>query len=104
MAKYAVIRTGGKQYLVRENEELLVERLDNKVDDKIELETLGVFDDENEKALEIGAPLLSTKIGAQVMEHTRGDKLRVFKFKSKVRYRKTMGFRADLTKIKILAI
>jgi large subunit ribosomal protein L21 len=104
MAKYAVIRTGGKQYLVRENEELLVERLDNKVDDKIELETLGVFDDENDKTLEIGAPLLSTMIGAQIMEHSRGDKIRVFKFKSKVRYRKAMGFRADLTKIKILAI
>lgn len=101
MAKYAIIRTGGKQYIVRENEEILVERLENKVDETIQLETLGIFDGDK---VEVGTPVLKTTIGAQVISHPRGDKIRVSKFKSKVRYRKTTGFRADLTKIKILSI
>lgn len=104
MAKYAVIRTGGKQYLVHENEELYVEKINGKVDEKIELETLGIFDDENEAAAEVGMPLLKTKVGAQVVAHAKGDKVDIYKFKSKVRFRRAQGFRPELTKIKILSI
>ncbi len=101
MAKYAIIRTGGKQYLVRENEEIFVEKLTGEANDKIELETLGTFDGDK---VELGAPSLKNSVGAQVIEHVQGDKLHVYKFKSKVRYRKKQGFRPQLTKIKILSI
>lgn len=103
MAKVAIIRTGGKQFLVRENDVLYVNKLDSKIDDKIELETLGVFAEDSDD-LELGAPVLKTSVNAQVVEHLKGDKVRVSKFKAKVRYRRTNGFRAELTKIKILSI
>lgn len=103
MAKAAIIRTGGKQFLVKENDVIFVQRLDNKENDKIELETLATFDDESE-ALEMGAPTLPGKVSAEVVAQVKGDKVRVAKFKAKVRFRRVNGFRAQLTKIKIVKI
>lgn len=103
MSKMAVIRSGGKQYLVKENEELFVEKLDTPVDQKIELEVLSTFDEAGED-VQIGKPLLDTKVSAQIVGHEKGDKLHVYKFKSKVRYRRKMGHRHELTRIKILSI
>jgi len=54
--------------------------------------------------LELGTPTLSSKIKATVIDHLKGDKIRVARFKAKSRYRKVKGFRAQLTKIKILKI
>lgn len=101
--KFAIVRTGGKQFLVKENEVIIVDKVNQNVDDTIELETLGVFE-EGGATVELGSPLLAKGVSAQVVEHMRGDKVRINKFKAKVRYRKTMGFRAELTRIKILSI
>ena len=103
MAKIAVIRTGGKQYVVRENEELIVDKLSHDDKAEIELETLAVFDDEG-KEVDFGAPAVKTAIKAQVVGQVKGDKVRVAKFKAKVRQRKANGFRPQYTKIKILSI
>lgn len=100
MAKYGVVKTGGKQYLVKENDIILVDRLVNEVKSTIELETLAVFDTES-GSVELGAPNLAKKIKAEVIENLKGDKLRVARFKAKVRYRRVTGFRAFLTKLKI---
>lgn len=103
MPKFAVVKTGGKQYLVKQDDELIVDRIDSKQNDKIELETLADFD--NEKLdIQLGMPTLKQKVSALVVEHLKGDKIRVAKFKAKVRYRKVMGFRPYLTKIKIVKI
>ncbi len=57
MTKLAVVKTGGKQYLVKENDQLVVEHLGGKTNDKLALETLAVLDiDKNEG--EVGMPLL----------------------------------------------
>lgn len=101
MAKYAIIRIGGKQYLVHENEELYVEKIAGEANDKIELEALGTFDGDK---MDLGMPVLKATIPAQVVEHVKGDKIHIRKFKSKVRYRSHTGFRPQLTKIKILSI
>ena len=103
MAKAAIIRTGGKQFLVRENDVIFVQKLDSKENDKIELETLATFDEEGD-ALEMGAPALKKGVSAEVVAQLKGDKVRVAKFKAKVRFRRVNGFRAQLTKIKILSI
>lgn len=103
MAKMAVIKTGGKQYLVKENDEIVVDHITNADKGNIDLDTLAIFSDEG-TSMELGSPLLTKKIKAQVLEEGKGVKVRVAKFKSKVRYRKVRGFRAMLTKIKILAI
>ena len=102
MSKLAVIRTGGKQYLVRENDEIYVDKIagDHK---EVDLETLAVFDDASDD-MDLGMPTVKTTIKAQVLENVKGDKIRIAKFKAKVRYRKVTGFRAELTKLKILSI
>jgi len=101
--KIAVVKTGGKQYLVKENDQLIVDQIAGKAKDKLELETLAVFD-ETGSQLDLGTPMVKTKVTAELIENLKGDKIRVAKFKAKVRYRKVRGFRARLTKIKIIKI
>lgn len=101
--KYAVVQTGGKQYLVKENDEIYVDRLTYKINDEIELETLlsGNFDDVD---INIGTPFLSSQVKAKLVDNIKGEKIRILRFKAKVRYRKRKGFRPFLTKLKIISI
>lgn len=101
--KMAVVKTGGKQYLVKENDEIYVDRLSHAVDDEIALETLLSGDFENEK-IEIGMPLISSQVKAKVVENVKGEKIHILRFKAKVRHRKRQGFRPYLTKLKIVKI
>lgn len=102
MSKFAVVKTGGKQFIVKENDELVVDRMEGKENEKVEIEKLTQFDSEKGD-IELGTPVLG-KVSAQIISHLKGDKIRVAKFKAKVRYRKVKGFRAQLTKLKILQI
>lgn len=102
MSKIAVIKTGGKQYLVKENETLIVDKLAQKKDEEVEFNTLAVFDPEGE--VELGMPVLESKVKAKILEFVKGDKVRVSRFKAKVRYRRVKGFRPQYTKIQILSI
>ncbi|PIP14969.1 50S ribosomal protein L21 [Candidatus Roizmanbacteria bacterium CG22_combo_CG10-13_8_21_14_all_35_9] len=103
MFRYGVVRTGGKQYLVKEGDLITVDRLETKEKDKIELETLARFDDEG-KSVDLGTPDLTKKVQAEVVSHLKGDKIRVARFKAKVRYRRVKGFRPQLTTLKIIKI
>lgn len=103
MKTHAVIEVGGKQYLVQKNDELIVENINRKPDETVEFPALLSFDTEKTDA-QIGAPELKEKVTAKVIENLKGDKVRVAKFKAKVRYRKVRGFRPQLTRIKITAI
>jgi len=101
MRRLAVIKTGGKQYLVKEGDEIIVGHLSSKKEEIVELPALAVIDLEKED-VEIGNPLLEKKVKTKVVEDTlKGDKIRVARFKAKVRYRRVKGFRPTLTKIKI---
>jgi len=100
MVNFAVVKTGGKQYLVKENDVLTVDLIDKKEKEMIDLPVLAFFDEEG-KNIEIGTPYLGKKVKAEVLSSGKGRKIRVSKFKSKVRQRKVMGFRASLTKLKI---
>jgi len=99
----AVIKTGGKQYLVKENSEIVVDRINAKEKEKINLETLALFEPEGD-VLKIGAPTVDRAVEAEIVAHLKGDKIRVAKFKAKVRYRRVKGFRPQLTRIKIIKI
>lgn len=101
MAKFAVIKTGGKQYLVQENDEIYVDSI-TSVKPDLELETLALFDDTGAK-IELGSNV-KTKVKAKIVENLKGDKIRVAKFKAKVRYRKVRGFRPHLSHLKITQI
>ena len=103
MAKkdFAVIKTGGKQYLVSKGDEILVDRILEKKGKKLNLETLL----KSGKTLKIGRPTLKMGLAkAEIMEEIKDEKIIVFKYKPKKRYRKKTGFRAKKTKIKILTV
>ena len=95
----AVIRTGGKQYLVEPNQTLEVELLgDGK---KFEFETLMVIDGTK---VELGQPLLERRVKAELVEQTKADKIKVLKYKPKKRYKKLTGHRQRLARVKITSI
>lgn len=101
--KFAVIKTGGKQYVVSENDEIVIDNLNVDVDATVEFDTLAQGDMEAE-TIELGKPLLSVKVTGKVLENMKGEKLRVARYKAKTRYRKVTGFRPLLTRVKIVSI
>lgn len=103
MVMYSVIKSGGKQYLIHEGMEVTVDLMDTEKGKKVELETMLKFDDEG-KTFELGIPLLKDKVTAEVIDNVLGEKIRIARFKAKSRERKVRGFRAKLTKLKIIKI
>jgi large subunit ribosomal protein L21 len=101
--KYSIIKTGGKQYKVSEKDTIFVDRLDLKENSQFTFpEVLLVRIDDK---LYIGSPFVKeAKVIGKVQGETKGEKIRVSKFKAKVRYRRTTGFRPIYTKIIIDSI
>ena len=100
---YAVLKTGGKQYKVSENDVIIVERLTGESGAKINLdEVLMIGEGENTT---VGTPIIEgALVAAEVLEHKRGDKITVFKKKRRKNYRRTMGHRQELTVLRITDI
>ncbi|MFZ2153227.1 MAG: 50S ribosomal protein L21 [Microgenomates group bacterium] len=101
--KYAVIAISGTQYLVKEDQVITVDNqnLEKDKKNKIEEVLLTVNDDQ----VKVGTPFVTgATVEYQVAENYKGEKVDVFKFKSKSRYRRSMGFRPQLTDIKITKI
>lgn len=99
---YAIVRSGGRQYRVEPNQTLDVDLLHVEVGSKIDLNVLLLGGDGDAK---IGAPLVDgAKVVAEVIEHLRGDKIRIFKYKNKTRRRQRMGHRQDLTRLQVTQI
>ena len=99
---YAVIKTGGKQYRVIEGQTLLIERLPDEVGATVQLTPLLLAGD-GDPICE-GDALTSALVDVEIVEHLRGPKLRVFKFKPKRGYRKRTGHRQNLTRIEVTDI
>lgn len=103
MEAYAVVETGGKQYLVKANDTFNVERLEAEAGAKIELGT--VLAVSNGKTLKIGEPALaSVKVMSTIVEHIRGPKLVSFKKKRRKGYARRKGHRQELTVVKVESI
>jgi large subunit ribosomal protein L21 len=98
---YAIVRTGGKQYRVERGQHLLIERVPAEQGAEISLEPLLYRSDE---AVLDKQGLERVKVTAKVIEHVRGEKLRVFKFKPKRGYRRRTGHRQELTRVEITDI
>jgi len=97
----AVIKTGGKQYIVRQGELLKVEKLEMEPGAKFDLEALLVADEEGND-VKVGKPMVAgAKVEVSVVEHGKADKVSVIKYKPKVRYRRNVGHRQPFTQIKI---
>jgi large subunit ribosomal protein L21 len=98
---YAIVKTGGKQYRVAQDEHLLVERLPDAEGATIALKTLLFVDGET---LVDGDDLATVTVEATIVAHERGPKLRVVKFKPKRGYKNRNGHRQDLTRIRITSM
>ena len=98
--EYVVFKTGGKQYRVKPGDILEVDKLPLEKDAVTTFEEVLLW--VSDGVVKIGEPILSdVKVKAKVLEQKKGEKIRVAKFKSKVRYRRVMGFRPLLTRIQI---
>ena len=98
---YAIVKTGGKQYRVEKGQALLVERLPDEAGASVTLQPVMFRSDD--VVFEPDA-LSKVRVDAKVVEHIRGEKLRVFKFKPKRGYRKRTGHRQHLTRIEVTDI
>ena len=98
---YAIVKTGGKQYRVEKGQTLLVGQALDEAGATVALEPIMFRSDD----VVFGADdLAKVRVDAKVVEHVRGEKLRVFKFKPKRGYRKRTGHRQNLTRIEVTDI
>lgn len=101
--KYAVIKTGGKQYRVSEGQVIEVERLDMEPNSSITFNDVLLV--AGDTTPQIGNPFIAnTKVIGKVLGEHKGDKIRVAKYKAKVRYRRVTGHRQLLTRVQIESI
>ena len=99
---YAIIQTGGKQYKVEVGDQIQVEKLEAEANAEVSFETLLVADDSGVK---VGKPILEgVVVRGKVLEHGKGKKVVVFKYKPKKNFRKKNGHRQPYTKVEILSI
>ena len=100
---YAVFATGGKQYRAVTGDILKIEKLDAEKGATVELDqVLMVGEGEDVK---VGSPYLKGgKVTATIVEHGRGEKIRILKFKRRKHHMKRMGHRQDFTRIEITGI
>jgi len=102
---FAVIKTGGKQYKVKEGDVLKIEKIVGNVGDKIEFDQVLLLADEGGKDVKVGVPTVAgVKVSAEILEQGRERKVTIIKYKPKVRYRRKAGHRQLYTKIKVLSI
>ena len=99
---YAIIATGGKQYRVSEGDVIYIEKIDAQVDSTVSFDVLLVGNDGDVK---VGTPVVEgVKVEGKVVGQIRGEKIIVFKYKSKKNYRRKQGHRQPYTKVEITKI
>lgn len=106
---YAIIKTGGKQYKVKEGEEFRTEKIEGAEEgDEIEFDKVLMISNpgkNGEGEIHIGRPYLEgAVVKAEVLERGRGEKITVFKYKKRKRYRKKIGHRQPYTQLKVTEI
>lgn len=100
----AIVEIGGKQYTVEVGTTFLVDHQHAEVGAKIEFQPL-LVSDADAKNVRIGTPKLEdAKVVCTVDAHSKGEKVRVFKIKSKKRYNRTFGFRPSQTQLTVSSI
>jgi large subunit ribosomal protein L21 len=99
----AVIKTGGKQYLVSPGQKIKIEKLETEEGKEVSFDKVLLL--EKSKKVEIGAPYVDgANVVAKVLKQGRGDKVIAFKFKAKKRYHKKKGHRQLFTEVEIKSI
>jgi large subunit ribosomal protein L21 len=92
---FAVVRTGGKQYRVSANDQIVVEKLEGEAGTTVTLETLMTGE---------GADLGTGTVTAEIVEQKRGEKIIIFKKRRRHNYRRRNGHRQSLTVLRITSL
>lgn len=99
---YAIVETGGKQFKVAAGDTIFVEKLSAAVGEAVTLDKVHFIGGEETK---VGTPTVAgASVAAKVVEHGRGKKVTVFKYKSKKNYHKKQGHRQPYTKLLVESI
>lgn len=100
MTKIAVIKTGGKQYKVKEGDLIKIEKLPFEDGEKVKFETLMIANTDG-SSVDIGTPFLGEKVEGEIVSQGKSKKVLVIKYKNKTRYKRTLGHRQEFSQVKI---
>ncbi|MBI2644024.1 MAG: 50S ribosomal protein L21 [Candidatus Wildermuthbacteria bacterium] len=99
----AVIKTGGKQYLVKPGQRIKIEKLPQKEGEEVLFENVLLA--KNDENITIGTPNIEgATVKGKILRHGKAEKVIVFKFKAKKREKKKKGYRQLFTEVEITAI
>ena len=99
---YAVIASGGKQYRVTQGDIIYVEKLAEETDSRVSFDVLMLGSDEG---VEVGNPIISgAKVEGKILGQVKGEKIIIYKYKSKKNYHRKAGHRQNYTKVEITAV
>lgn len=99
---YAIVKAGGRQEKVSVGDVVVVDRLKDKAGSSVQLTALLLVD--GDKITSAASDLAKVKVTAEVVGNERGPKIHILKFKNKTGYRKRIGHRQDLTRLKVTGI
>lgn len=101
--KFAVIKLAGVQLKIYEGKEYEVNKLEGEKGDTLEIKDVLLV--QNGEDTKVGTPLVDgAKVVLEITSQKKDDKVRVFKFKAKSRYRRTQGHRALITRVAVKSI
>ena len=99
---YAIIAAGGKQYRVSQGDVIYIDKVDQEADSAISFDVLLIGGDDG---IKVGNPVLDgAKVEGKVVSQVKGEKIRIYKYKSKKNYHRRAGHRQSYTKVEITAI
>jgi large subunit ribosomal protein L21 len=101
-ATYAIVKTGGKQYKVAVGDVVKVEKIESEPGASVSLPVALVVS--GSKVTTAAADLAKVSVTGEILEHTKGPKIRIHKFKNKTGYHKRQGHRQQLTVLKVTGI
>lgn len=99
---YAIVRAGGRQEKVSVGDLISVDRVSAKPGETLTLKTLLVVD--GDKVTSDSKALAAVTVTAEVVDHNRGPKIEILRYKNKTGYRRRQGHRSDLTDLQVIAI
>ena len=102
---HAVIKTGGKQYIVKPGDVIDIEKISGEPGEEINFEEVLLVSTADGEDVKVGSPLVeSARVEGKIVQQKKGEKIIVFKFKRRKGYRKKAGHRQNLTSVEITSI
>ncbi len=99
---YAIIAAGGRQYRVSQGDVIYIDKVNQAADSAISFDVMMIGGDGD---IKVGHPVIDgAKVEGKVLGQVKGEKIRVYKYKSKKNYHRTQGHRQPYTKVEITAI